>query len=166
MNAAHAHLLINHLPMAALAFALIAMVIGLVFKNPSIKRFGLGTLAASGAIGAAAYLTGSAAEEEYFGEQSPFHSFVERHEESAEVTWLVGMVAGTIGLIALMVTRRLSDVPSVAMAASLLATLVSAAFFAVTANLGGYIQHSEIRSDALSKSLNRLESSREEDDES
>lgn len=154
MNASHLHLLVNHLPFATFLFALAGLLAGWVFKCASIKRFALCTMAVAGAIGTVAYLSGEAAHEESFGESSPFHAEVERHEQSAEATWIVGAVVGFIGLVAALLTKRMSDVPHGVVIGCMVATIVCLVFFMKTANLGGQIRHSEIRSDAVTKLIN------------
>lgn len=157
MNASHLHLVVNHLPFATFLFGFVGLLTGLIFKSVAIKRFALGTLVVAGVIGAVAYLSGEAANEESFGEASPFHAEVERHEKSAETTWIVGIVVGVIGLVAVIATRRMNDVPITVMFASTIATVICLVFFLKTSNLGGQIRHPEIRADSMTKMINPRE---------
>ncbi len=154
MNASHLHLFVNHFPFAGFLFALLALLCGWCFKSVALKRFALCTMALAGAIGVVAYLSGTAAEENGFGEGFAFQAEVERHEKSAETTWIVGIVAGVIGLGSVVLTRRMNDVPGYFMVASTFATLACLFFFMKTSNLGGQIQHPEIRADSMTKLIN------------
>jgi hypothetical protein len=154
MNAAHLHVLVNHVPMAFAVMALFTMVVGLIAKSVPIKKLSLGMLVLVGIAAGLAFYSGRTAGATMFGEGSPYEEYVERHEESAETTWIVAIVVGVVGLAGLVLTKRMHEVPSAFMLVSLLALLVSMFFFAKTANLGGQIMHPELRSDALTKFLN------------
>lgn len=154
MNAAHFHLVVNHMPTAISLLALFAMAVGFIGKNASIKKFSLGLMFLVGIATGTSYYTGNAANEASFGEGSPYHERVERHEDSAGVTWVLGIVTGVVGLVGLLLGRRMNDVPLPVMAAALLVLLASFFFIAKTANLGSHIMHPETRSDAMSRFLN------------
>ena len=154
MNAAHLHLLVNHLPIAFTFVALLVAVIGLIGKSGAIKKLALGLMVLVGMASATAYLSGKAAEAAQFGPGSPNQAQVERHKESAEVTWIIGLAGGVLGLTALLAVRKMQDVPTAFVVGSVIVLLVTLYFFAKTTNLGGQIQHPETRSDPLSKFLN------------
>ena len=154
MNAAHLHILVNHMPMAFAIMALFTMIVGFIGRNVSIKKLSLGMLVCVALAGVAAYFTGGAAEDSSFGEGSGYEERVEPHEEAAEVSWILGIVAGVVGLAALLLTKRMQEFPAAFMVVSLLVLLVSMYFFAKTANLGGHIMHPETRGDGISKFLN------------
>jgi undecaprenyl pyrophosphate phosphatase UppP len=101
--------------------------------------------------GAAAYFTGDAAD---IFEGSPQEEYVERHEEAAETTWIVCIVAGLVGLAGLVVTKRLQEVPVLLMLVALAVLLGTFYLILKTSNLGGQILHPETRSDSLTKFLN------------
>lgn len=154
MNASHLHVLVNHMPMAFAIMALFTMIVGFIGKNVSIKKLSLGMLVIVAISGAAAYFTGNAAEEASFGEGSGYEKRVEPHEDSAKVSWIIGIVTGVVGLGGLLMAKRMQEVPSLIMVASLVCLLITMFFFAKTANLGGQIMHPELRNDWLSKTLN------------
>lgn len=151
MNSAHLHIVLNHFPIIGTFIALMVAAVAIVTKQAVIKRLVLGMMVLIAVTGAAAYFTGLATEEDFFGPGSPALEQVERHEASARVTWIVGLVAGAVGIGGLLMSRRVTDVPMPIMAAAVVALLVSAFFFMRTSNLGGQIMHPEIRSDPASK---------------
>ncbi|MEX2242323.1 MAG: hypothetical protein WD716_00605 [Fimbriimonadaceae bacterium] len=157
MNAAHLHLVVNHLPFAFAFVTLIVMLVGLVSKSTAIKKLSLGLMLLVALSSAGAYFSGTAAEESQFGPDSPGYEQLERHEDSAKVTWIIGLATGIIGFGGLFAVRRLHDIPFALMVLPLVLLLVSMYFFVKTANLGGQIKHPETRSDAATKFLNPTE---------
>ncbi|MCH8978576.1 MAG: hypothetical protein IH945_04950 [Armatimonadetes bacterium] len=174
MNSAHLHIVLNHFPIIGTFIALMVAAVAIVTKQAVIKRLVLGMMVLIAVTGAAAYFTGLATEEDFFGPGSPALEQVERHEASARVTWIVGLVAGAVGIGGLVISRRLNyvqtpvddvqspvndvqtpvnDVQTPIMATAILVLLVCAFFFMRTGNLGGQISHPEIRSDPVSKAL-------------
>ncbi len=151
MNSAHLHIVLNHFPIIGTFIALMVAAVAIIAKQAVIKRLMLGMMVLIAVTGAAAYFTGLAAEEDKFGPGSPAMAQIERHEASAKVTWIVGLVAGVVGIGGLMMSRRKTEVPTVVTAAAVVALLVCAFFFMRTGNLGGQIMHPEIRSDPASK---------------
>lgn len=153
MNSAHLHIVLNHFPLVITIITLLVAAVAFITKQPVIKRLALGMMVLIALSSAAAFLSGRAAEEEKFGPGSPAMTQIERHEASASVTWIVGLVAGAVGLGGLLMSRRVTDVPIPIMAVAVVALLVSAFFFMRTSNLGGQISHPEIRSDPASKAF-------------
>jgi hypothetical protein len=151
MNASHLHLIVNHAPAIIAVVALFTMVVGFIGKNASVKKLSLGLMVLVAMAGAAAYYSGQAAD---VYEGSPQEKFVEEHEESAETTWIIGLAAGAVGLVGLLLGKRSKEVPLPVMLVSLLVLLFTLYMFMKTANLGGQIFHPETRSDALTKTLN------------
>lgn len=153
MNASHLHLVVNHMPMAFTIAALFVMLIGFIGKNSSIKKVSLGLMVLVALASGASFYSGGAAGE-ILEEDPRYHDRVEAHEESAEVTWIIGIVVGVVGLAGLLMGKKMNDVPTPVMLGALLSLLVASYFIAKTANLGGHIMHPETRSDAVSKFLN------------
>ena len=59
MNAAHMHLLVNHLPVTGSIFAILLLVWSLARKNTDIARAALGLFVIAAITGLAAYFTGA-----------------------------------------------------------------------------------------------------------
>ncbi len=152
MNASHLHLVINHLPFAFASVALLVMVLGFIGKNSSIKKLSLGLMVLTAMAGAGSYFSGTSAD--VYDDSFAQHDRLERHENSAKTTWIVGLVGGVVGLSGLLLARRLQEVPTLFMLVALVVLLVSMYLFIKTANLGGQIFHPETREDPMTKFLN------------
>ena len=151
MNSAHIHIVLNHFPFIIAAMTLLITAVAIVTKQAAIKRLALGMMVLIALSAATAFFTGLAVEKDKFGPGSPSLEQVARHKASAQVTWIVGLVAGAVGLGGLLMSRKESDVSMPIMATAFAALLISAFFFMRTSNLGGQIMHAEIRSDPASK---------------
>lgn len=147
MNAAHLHLLINHLPVIGTLFALLLLAYGLGRGKEDVVKASLWALVIAAVAGAAAYLTGEPAEEVVERVGGVSETLIERHEEAA--LWAT-IGTGLVGLFALagLLLHRGREVSRGFGAVALAATLFVVGGMAWTANLGGQIRHLEIRSGA------------------
>ena len=97
------------------------------------------------------YLTGEPAEEVIEDLPGISEERIEEHEEQAEIAFILVEVAGALALITLF-ARRYSDKLGRRVAIlTLVVLIISGGLIAWTANLGGEIQHQEIRSDTSSQ---------------
>lgn len=150
MDAAHVHLLLNHVPVLGAVFGVLVLGYGVVRDSDDIVRAGLWTLAVVGAASVVVYLTGEPAEELVEGLPGVSEAALERHEEVA--LWglwgavLVGLAA-TAGLWlqrrGTMATRRLGS-------GVLVLALALSGLMGWTANTGGKVRHSELRAPGAS----------------
>ena len=143
MNAAHLHLIVNHLPLFAAMFGGLLMAAGLWRRSESLTRAGLMLGVVAGLGAGLASFSGERAEELVEGLQGVAEAAIEEHEEAAEVTLWTGIVFGAVSLLALLVpaTRgRLARHTRRAALGLAVLTFVSAGW---TANLGGRIRHRE-----------------------
>ena len=147
MNAAHAHLLLNHLPVLGTAFGVLLLLFAFVRKSDELKRLGLGVFVVAALTAVPAYLTGEPAED--IVERLPGISkpMIEEHEEAAENGAVALGALGVMSLAGLLRFRRSACLPQWLTVSSLVVALVVAALMARTATLGGRIHHPEIRSE-------------------
>lgn len=155
MNVVHLHLLLNHLPVVGSLFAMLLFA-GSLYKRAVSLRFALWFAVALGATALAVYLTGEPAADTVEKLVGITERSIERHEEAAELTTIVAGTLGALALIALMLFRR-REVPRWIGAAGLVGTVLLSAAMGWTANLGGQIRHSEIRSNSDPGSGARIE---------
>lgn len=148
MNAAHLHLMVNHLPLFAVLFALVFLVIGLWRPAlPVVRRAGLVLLVVGGLGGGAAYLSGEPAEEIVEEQALVDHDRVEEHEDAGKFGLISTAIAGVLALAILWRSRN----AAIGRGATILALVVglwAMAVLARTAWLGGKIQHPELRTGA------------------
>ena len=147
MNAAHLHLIVNHLP-------IVGYVIGtLLIACTLAKRGDRGMFLASvlvlmfaGGGALAAYFTGEPAEEIAEELKDVPEVLIERHEDAAKVaTLLAAIVTGLTIAVGLIALRREGPITTVPMVLLLVAALVVCTAMTWVGNAGGKIRHSEIR---------------------
>jgi hypothetical protein len=142
MNVVHAHLILNHVPIAAtfLAAPLLAFAL---WRLPNRDTWLSATflLVVGGVTGAATLFTGEGAEEAIEGRPEVSEARMEEHEEHGKVAAAASIVTGVASLAAWGLGRR---APKVAIGATLAVTVVSAALLAYAGNTGGLIRHPEI----------------------
>lgn len=170
MNGAHFHLLINHLPILGLIFAIIVMVIGLILKSPVVRRVALVLFLVTGISALPTMNSGEDAEEviEHSGmgdmcgpkctcsaemkhemmEQK--EHYIHEHEEKAEdfMPYMWALIALS-GITLYMEWKK----KSMAMLASFTVLLIGAIalYFAhEVGESGGEISHPEIRTEHAS----------------
>jgi hypothetical protein len=145
VNAAHWHLVLNHLPVVGSLAALLLLGWALIRNTDDLKRAGLGALVLVALVTIPAFLTGEPSERHLQGLPGVSSRWMSNHEEIAEVALWVAVGVGAAALAALLVFRKSRSVPRWAVAGLLLLNLVVCGFMARTANYGGKIHHPEIR---------------------
>jgi hypothetical protein len=147
MNAAHLHLLVNHLP-------IIGAYLGLILLCSTMLRRGdrgmfLATvivLVISGAGALAAQFTGEPAEEVVEHLPDVPKTLIETHEEGALVATILAGVTSLLALgLSFYALRREGLVPSPVMLVLFLATVATCIAMTWVGSSGGKIRHSEIR---------------------
>lgn len=144
MDAAHVHLMLNHVPVLGAVFGLLVLGYGRLRRGDDVIRVGLWTLALVGAVSVVVYLTGEPAEELVEGLAGVSEPSLERHEEFALWATLGAGLVGAVALIGLV--RFRARPPSRPFTTGvLLLTLALSGLMGWTANLGGQVRHTEIR---------------------
>ena len=148
MSLVHLHLLLNHIPVVGILFALIAFATAIVLRETVSIRFALAFTVALAIITGAVYLTGEPAEEAVERVAGVSESLIEAHEDAAKMATVAMSVLGALSLAALFAfgNRRM---PRWVGATGLAGTLLVSALLGWTANIGGQIRHTEIRSAGL-----------------
>ena len=145
MNAAHFHLLVNHLPIMFPLIGGIVFAVGLFFKNEPIKRTSFFIILLGGISTALAMFSGEGAEE--IAEKIPgiTKKIIHEHEEAAEVfallNYILALLAG-FNLWASLKGKLYAKYLNYAIIAGLLLVLFLAK---QTGTSGGEIRHTEIR---------------------
>jgi hypothetical protein len=144
MNAAHAHLLLNHIPVIGAILGLIVLVWGFYRKNSEVRTAAMLVFVIVALLSIPAYLTGEPAEEMVEDLPGVSHDLIHEHEEAAEFAIWVMQGLGLASLVGLFFAWKKNAVPNWLNIAILALALASAAAMARTANLGGVIRHPEI----------------------
>ncbi|MFL5482010.1 MAG: hypothetical protein ACJ8AK_07445 [Gemmatimonadaceae bacterium] len=141
---AHFHLLVNHSPIFGSLFALALFVASYFTARDVLRRTALVVLIATAIAGAAANLSGDAAEHALRGIPGVRHDDIEAHQAMGDKAYILGGVLGALALIAL-IRWRSQPVPTSVTHAALLATAFVAGAMIYTGLLGGRIRHTEVR---------------------
>ena len=134
------HLALNHLPVAGFLFAVGLLAAALVTRSRDLSLASLLAVLISALLAIPVYLSGESTEEalEKLGVSE---AVMERHEEMAEVTFIVVQIVGAASLIAFVLAWRSAGIQRAATATILLLSLVAAGLIGWTAKLGGEIRH-------------------------
>lgn len=146
MNAAHAHLLLNHLPVLGIAFSIPLLAFAWWRGDELLRRVALFAVLVAGLIALPAFFTGEPAEEAVERLPGVSESAIESHEEIAKFALGASLAAAVVAGGGLLVGRRKATVPKPMLPAALAVSCVSATLMAITANRGGEIRHPEITS--------------------
>lgn len=143
MNLAHAHLILNHIPVLTIPMSLIFLVYALRVHNEGLKRFSLFVLILTSLSVLPAYLTGEPAEETIEHLPGVSEQLIEAHEEAAEVSLVVTVITGVVAVFVLL-GAKFETAHRLAVKLLLVSCVVSIISLGYTANLGGQIRHPEI----------------------
>ncbi len=152
MNATHIHLLLNHIPLISAAVAILLLVVGVVRKSSDLKKASLWIFVIAALVTIPVYLTGEPAEE--IAEHLPgvADPIIEQHERAALFSLISIEILGVVSLAAIFASRRPTGLSKPFAAALLGVSIIAGGLMAWTANLGGQIRHTEIRSGAFAGS--------------
>lgn len=148
MDTVHLHLLLNHVPVLGVVFGVLLYGAARFRRDDAFARFALGFSAALAVVALVVYLTGEPAEEAVENLPGVSDAIIERHEDAA---LLATIAMGSFGALALgaLVRFRRRAIPLWVTASGLIASIGLTAVMGWTANLGGQIRHSEIRSSGV-----------------
>ncbi len=144
LNAAHLHLLLNHVPILGAVVAALLLTLALFVRRQVLTKAALWFLAVAGVVSVPVYFSGEAAED-IVEELGAAHAVIESHEEAALLTLIA---LGALGLLAvgfLWWTSLQYEVPRWVTGTMWILATVGAVLAARTAYLGGQIRHTEIR---------------------
>lgn len=147
MNAAHWHLVVNHLPIIFPLVGIIVMITGLISKSEAVKRTAFMIFAIGAITTMAAMSTGEEAEEVVEEIAGITHDLIENHEETAETFALLSYLLGGLSLIGLWASFKEKSFSQLLAVGTLMFAFVVLFFGRATGTTGGEIRHSEIRSD-------------------
>lgn len=145
MNWPHIHLLLNHAPLFGTIVGTILLAAA-ILRNHSLIRPALYVLVLSGLAAIVVYFTGEPAADALANVPE---GLVDRHEDVAGITTLFTSLAGATAVLALIADRRLPSLTRWMNGAVLALAVGASGLLAWTANLGGQIQHPEVRRGAV-----------------
>jgi hypothetical protein len=147
MSWAHIHLALSHVPVIGLLIVLLLLAVARVRRSTELTRASYVLLVLMAASAVVVYLTGEPAEELVENLPGFSEAIVEEHEEVALIATIGMGGLGLIALVGLIRFRAPRIEPAWYGRGVLLLALLMGGLMAWTANLGGQIRHSEIRTD-------------------
>ena len=144
MNAAHAHLLLNHIPVIGAILGLIVLMWGYYRRNADVRIAAMLLFVIVALLSIPAYLTGEPAEHMINKLPGVDRKLIHEHEEAAEFAIWIMEALGAASLAGLYFAWREKAVPRWLNITILVLGLATAAAMARTSNLGGVIRHPEI----------------------
>ena len=151
MSIVHLHLILNHVPVIGMVFALLILGVAAWRRNDGMGRLGLAVMVGLAVVTAGVFLTGEPAEEAVEEVAGVSEAMIHPHEEAAEAALIVTGIAGAIALVALGAFRRRA-LPRWLTGAAFTAALASTTMLGWAANLGGQIRHTELGGTASASS--------------
>lgn len=157
MNAAHAHLMVNHFPVIGGILATALLLSGIVLKNETVKRTAYFVFLIS-AIGAVfTFLSGEGAEEIVEKISGIDENLIEKHEEKAAFALWSSIIIGVLSAIGLYLSFKSSKLSGVFSFVVLLVSFITIYFSWQAGNSGGKIRHPEIDNAQTVQSTNKGE---------
>jgi uncharacterized membrane protein len=141
---AHLHLLVNHAPIFGSLFALALFAASYFTSADVFRRTAFVVLIVTAIAGAAADLSGDAAEEAVKGLPGIRREIIDAHSQMGDKAYILADILGVLALIALVRWRR-RPIPASATLAALLATAFVGGAMVYTGFLGGQVRHTEVR---------------------
>ena len=163
MNPAHLHMVLNHIPLVGIGFVTLLLTIALFRKSNELTNISLIFVILIALSTIAVHQTGESAEEFVEGKPGFSDQLVQAHDIAADLAFVFVEAVGALALITLVARRFYKKLGNVLTILTVLGLIVGGALMARAANLGGKINHPEIRSDASVLSVPSYKSGEEAD---
>ena len=163
MNAAHFHLVVNHLPIIFPMVGALAMIVGLISKSEAVKRTAYLIFSIGALTSIAAMISGEGAEEVVENIGGISENYIETHEDAAKIFSLLTYLLGGLSLVALWASFKQKASSASIGVATLAFALVVIFFGAKTGTTGGEIRHTEIRANNAVPATNGHNETEDED---
>ncbi|MBK8189786.1 MAG: hypothetical protein IPK79_04985 [Vampirovibrionales bacterium] len=147
MNAAHAHLLLNHFPVIGMLVALSVWLIGLKTSQNALCRVALGWFVVIGAVSLLVYFSGNGAEAIVESLPEASRDLIEVHERWGLFSLLASLAGGALAAMSLWQLQRAGRLQRALQAAVTGLAGLSLLLAGYAGYWGGQIRHSEIRAD-------------------
>lgn len=142
MNATHLHLLLNHIPVFGVFFAVFLLAVGYWLKSQAFKTTAMFVTVVASLLTFAVMQTGEAAEDAVEKIAGVTEAAIHDHEEAAEFAQITMYLAGAVAAAGL-VFRKREKIYNMAAMGLLVVGLFGFAVVARTNYLGGYIRHAQ-----------------------
>jgi len=145
MNLAHVHVVINHVPSLGSVVAVCLLVFAILKRNDVLKKATFQLLVFISLMALPTFMTGNASQAILKNQSDVTKGLIQAHENAAIWTLTLMCITGTFAWFGLWQFRRFSRPGFGNTAAVLIFSLMTTAAILRTANMGGDINHAEIR---------------------
>lgn len=152
MSWGYLHLVLNHVPVIGTFLGLLLLLVAFVRNSEELKKVTLALLVFIALVTIPVYLTGEPAEEMIENIPGTSEAIIERHEDAALFSMIAVEVAGITALAGLLIFLRKKRLGNLLAIVTLALSMIGGGLMTWTANLGGQIRHTEIRSGVSSPS--------------
>jgi len=146
MNWTHLHLALNHVPVLGVPFVVLLLAWGWVFRKREVVRVAVLWIALVSVVAIAVKFTGDFAVDVDPTRLAEARAYLDRHEESADQATTAVFLLGLMASVALYVGRGERVLPTWMLAVLVALGIGTSVLYARSANLGGQINHPELRS--------------------
>jgi hypothetical protein len=153
LNAAHLHLVLNHVPTLGTAVALALLLLALIRRHEVLVHVGLEVLFVIALVTMPVYVSGAASYAHLRSGADFSDTAARMHQDAALTGFVVTEFAGFVAWVALWQSRRTGQAGRGLVAAATLLSLLALAIMGRAATLGGEIHHPEIRASAAAPSV-------------
>jgi hypothetical protein len=144
MDAAHLHLIVNHVSIFGLLFGVIALIAAMRRKSADLRMFASGLFILAGIFVVIAHETGEGAED-IVKALGDFDEQIEQHESAAEWAFRSGILVASLAVAVEWAARKRQTWLRRLQWTLLVFAIHGCTVFAATAYQGGMIRHTEIR---------------------
>jgi len=148
MNAAHYHLIVNHIPLFTTLIGLLILGWGMIKKSQSINNIAFVLLIVGALSSYVALETGEGAEDIVEEQGISNDQTIHDHEEAAELAFWLAAVTGGLSIIGLFASSFGPRVQNSVNVITLIAAIITMGLLSYTAYQGGAIRHTEAYSGA------------------
>lgn len=153
MNSAHLHLVLNHVPLFALAGGFALLVWGVVRNSHEVRLIARIVFVLAAVAAVAVYFTGRAAEDVVENLPGVLERAIEQHEDAGTAALAAIGATGIVAAIGLTLRRASDTLRRASLGALFAVSLVAFGLTAWAANAGGAIRHPEILNKAAAGSV-------------
>jgi uncharacterized membrane protein len=144
MTAPHLHLILTHAPIFVSAIGLFGLIVALMRRSDELQWASYWLLVGAALVAIPVFLSGEASEEVIERLPGVSEALIDAHATAAKVSLFGSEVLGVLALTNLTLARRTLR-SAIATGTALFVGALVMLSFTYTANLGGQIRHSEIR---------------------
>ncbi len=144
MDAAHLHLLTNHIPVLLTFLSVSMLVWAIISKNSEHYKIAFIGFIIAGLAILVVFQSGEEAEDIVEEIAGVTHDSIEAHEEAADIAWWLTVVLGGGGIVGLFMNKKKGNGFKPFIWVMLAYALLTAGYLAYTGNLGGHIRHTEL----------------------